>query len=105
METKQSFLPNLWKSTLRIKCNNIDDTNLREINQFVEAKSHIFISLDSTNDGIYDKNDSHPLVAGVDPNELIDIVKFDLRKGKAPEHDTIIHELLRLAKGTPFYIH
>ena len=33
------------------------------------------------------------------------IVKFDLRKGKAPGHDTITHELLRLAIGTPFYIH
>ena len=36
-----------------------------------------------------------------DPKELITIVKFDLRKGKAPGHD----ELLRLAIGAPFYIH
>ena len=88
-----------------IECNNFDGTNLREINQFVEANPYIFTSLDSTSDGTHDKDNNHPLVAGVDPNELISIVKFDLRKGKAPGHDTVTHELLRLAIGTPFYIH
>ena len=87
------------------ECNNFDDTNLWEINQFVEANPHIFTPLDSTNDGIHDKDDNDPLVADVDPKELINIVKFDLRKGKAPGHDTITHELRRLAIGTPFYIH
>ena len=90
---------------IRIECNNFDDTKLREINQFVEANPYIFTPLDSTNDGIHDKDDNHPLVADVDPKELINIVKFDLRKGKAPGHDTTTHELLRLAVGTPFYIH
>ena len=88
-----------------IECNNFDDTNLREINQFLKANLYTFTALDSTNDGIHDKDDNHPLVADVDPKELIAIVKFDLRKGKAPRHDTITHELLRLAIGTPFYIH
>ena len=86
-----------------IECNNFDGTNHREINQFVEANPYIFTSLDSTNDGTHDKDDNHPLVADVDPKEPINIVKFDLRKGKSPVHDT--HELLRLATGTPFYIH
>ena len=66
---------------------------------------YIFTSLDSTNDGIHDKDNKHPLVADVDPKELITIVKFDLRKSEAKGHDTITHELLSLAKGTPFYIH
>ena len=88
-----------------VECNNFDDTNLREINQFVEANPYIFTSLDSTIDGTHDKDDNHPLVADVDPKELINIVKFDLRKRRAPGHDTITHELLRLAIGTPFYIH
>ena len=35
----------------------------------------------------------------------MNIVKFDLRKGKAPGQGTITHGLLRLAIGTPFYIH
>ena len=85
-----------------IESNSFDDSNRREINQFVEAIPHIFIPLDSTNDGIQDKDDNHLLVADVDPKELINIVKFDLRKGKAPGHDTITHELLRLAIGTHF---
>ena len=76
-----------------IECNNFNDTNLREINQFVEANPYIFTPLDSTNYGTHDKDDNHPLVADVDPKELINIVKFDLRKGKAPGYDTITHEL------------
>ena len=75
-----------------IECKNFDDTaaDLREINQFVDSN---------------DKDDNHSLVADVDPKELLSIVKFDPRKGKAPGHDTITHELLRLAIGTPFCIH
>ena len=88
-----------------IDCNNFDDTNLWEINQFVEDNPYIFTPLDSTNDGSHDKDDNHPLVADVDPKELITIVKFDQRKGKAPGHDNITHELLRLAIGISFYIH
>ena len=87
-----------------IECNNFDDTNLWEINQFVDANPYIFTPLDSTTDRVHDK-DNHPLVADVDPKELIIIVKFDLRKGKTPRHDNITYELLRLAIETPFYIH
>ena len=88
-----------------IECNNFEGTNLREINQFVEANPYIFTLLDSNNDSIHDKDHNHQLVPDVDQKELISIVKFDLRKGKAPGHDTIRHELLRFATGTPFYIH
>ena len=37
--------------------------------------------------------DEHPLVADIDPQELISVVKFDIRKGTAPEHDTITHAI------------
>ena len=47
---------------------------LAEINQFLEAKPY--------NDGVHNKDDNHPLVADVDQKKLINIVKFDLRKGK-----------------------
>ena len=50
------------------------------------------------------KDDDYLLVADVDLQGLISIVKFDLR-GKAPGHDTITREPLRLAIGTPLYIH
>ena len=64
-----------------IEGNNFDDTNLREINQSVVANPYVFTPLDSTNDGIHDKDDNHPLVADVGPKKLITIVKlvrFDL---------------------------
>ena len=40
-------------------------------------------------------------------NKLYDDNDFNIiiNKGKAPGHDTITHELLRLAIETPFYIH
>ena len=81
MQTKQSFLPSLERH-FGIECNNFDDTNPREINQFVEVNLYIFTPLDSTNDGIHDKDDNHPLVADVDPKELINILKFSLGKVK-----------------------
>ena len=82
-----------------IECNNFDDTKHKEINPY------ILTPLDSINNGIYDKENDELLVADSDPQELISIVKFDLRKGKAPGDDIITHELLRLAIRTPFYIH
>ena len=88
-----------------IECNNFDDTNLREINQFVEANPYIFTPLDLTNDDIHDKDYSHSLLADVDRKELINVVKFYPRKGKTSGHDTITHKLLRLAIRTSFYIH
>ena len=97
---KAELLAELVEGHSGIECDNFDDTNLREINQFVEVNPYI-----STPLGIHDKDDNHPFVADVDPKGLINSVKIDLRKGKAPGHDTITHELLRLAIGAPFYIH
>ena len=105
MQTKQSFFAESVERHFGMECNNFDDTNLREINQFAEANPYIFPPLDSTNDGTHDKDDNHPLVADVGPKELINIVRFDPRKGKAPGHDTIQHELLRSAIKTPFCAH
>ena len=81
------------KRRFGIECDNFDSTNLSKINQFEEANPYIFTPLDTNNDGNHDKDDDHPLVADVDPQELISIVKFDIRKGKAPGHDTITHTL------------
>ena len=93
-------MPSLWEGTLGSSVTISMIQILRK-----STKSCIFTPLDSTNDGIHDKDDNHLLIADVDPKELINIVKFDPRKGKAPGHYTITHELLRLAIGTPFYTH
>ena len=69
-----------------IECNNFNGTNLRKINQFVDSSPYIFTPLDSIDNGNHEKDDDHPLVANVDPQELISIVKFDLRKSKSPGH-------------------
>ena len=79
-----------------VLCHIIIDTNLTEINQFVEANPYILTPLNSINDGIHDKDDNHLLVADVEPQELVSIVKFDLRTDKAPGNDAITNELQRL---------
>ena len=67
---------------LGIECNNFDSTNLKEINQLVEANSYVFTPFDLINDGNHDKDDVHPLLADADLQELISIIKLDLRKVK-----------------------
>ena len=51
------------------------------------------------------KDNDHPLIATGDSQELIFIVKFDLRKGRAPGPDTMTHEPIKVAVGNTFYIH
>ena len=64
-----------------IESNNFDSTNLREINQFVDANLYIF-TLSEPN---HHKDNDHSLVADVDPQELISIIKFNIRKVKLQE--------------------
>ena len=51
------------------------------------------------------KDNDHLLIAKGDSQELIFIVKFDLRKVRAPGHDTMTHEPLKVAVGNTAYIH
>ena len=49
------------------------------MNKFVEAHSYHFIPLDSIHDSITDTDDDRDLVADVDPNTLIRIVRTELK--------------------------
>ena len=51
-----------------------------------------------------DMDDDHDLVADVDSDTLIKIVKF-LKRGKAPGPDNIHNEALRLGTTTPLFHH
>ena len=59
------------------------------INKFVEAHSYHFTPLDSLHDNITDTNDDSNLVANVDPDTLIRIVRTELKNGKAPGLDNV----------------
>ena len=54
------------------------------INKFVEAHSYHFTPLDSLHDNITDTDHDSNLVADVDPDTLIHMVRNELKNGKAP---------------------
>ena len=59
------------------------------INKFVEAYSCHFTPLDSLHDNVTDTDDNSDLVADVDPDTLIRIVRSELKNGKAPGIDNV----------------
>ena len=73
------------------------------ISKFVEAHSYHLTPLDSLNDNTTDTNDDSDLVADVDPNTLIRIVRHELKNGKAPSIDNVYNDILKKAIGTGFY--
>ena len=73
------------------------------INKFVEAHSYHFTPLNSLYDNITDTDDDSDLVADVDPDTLIRIVRTELKNGKAPGIDNVYNIILKKAIGTGFY--
>ena len=73
------------------------------INKFVEAHSYHFTPLDSLHDNVTDTDDNSDLVADVDPDTLIRIVRSELKNGKPAGMDNIYNNILKKAIGTGFY--
>ena len=73
------------------------------INKFVEAHSYHFTPLDSLNDITTDTDDDSDLVADVDPDTLIRIVRYELKNGKAPGKDNVYSDILKKSIGTGFH--
>ena len=73
------------------------------INKFVEAHSYHFIPLNSLHNNITDTDDDSDLVADVDPDTIIRIVRTELKNGKAPGVDNVYSIILKKAIGTGFY--
>ena len=73
------------------------------INKFVEAHSYHFTPLDSIHDNVTDIGDLSNLVADVDLDNLIHIVRSELRNGKAPGIDNVYNDILEKAIVTGFY--
>ena len=66
------------------------------INKFIEAHSYHFTPLDSLNDNMTDTDDDSDLVADVDPDTLIRIVRTELKNGKAPGIDNVYNIISRI---------
>ena len=71
------------KRHFSIQSNNFDSKHFDEVNQFIEDNYEYFYPPEDPDDYRSDMDDDHDLVANIDSDTLIKIVKF-LRRGKAP---------------------
>ena len=86
-----------------IQSNNFDSNHFDEVNQFIED-NYEYYPPEDTDDYRSDMDDDHDLVADIDSDTLIKIVKF-LKRGKAPGPDNIHNEVLSLATTTSLFHH
>ena len=91
------------KETLALRVIRFRKSHFDRINKFVEAHSYHFTPLNSLHDIITDTDDHSDLVANVDPDTLIRIVRTELKNGKAPGIDNVYNIILKKAIGTGFY--
>ena len=70
------------------------------INKFIEAHSYHFTPLDSLHDYKTETDDNGDLVADVDPDTLIHIVRSQVKNGEAPGVDNVYNDILKKAIGT-----
>ena len=87
-----------------IHSDNFDSNHFNEVNQFIEGKYEHFYPPEDPDDYISDMDDDHDLVANIDSDTLIRIVKF-LKWGKSPGTDNIHNEVLRLGTTTSLFHH
>ena len=62
-----------------------------------------FHTLDSLNDNVNDSDDDSDLVADVDPDTIIRIIRSELKNGKAPDIDKIYSDILKKAIVAGFH--
>ena len=86
-----------------IQSNNFDSKHFDEVNQFIED-NYVYFYHEDPDDYRADMDDDHDLVADIDSDTLIRIVKF-LKRGKAPGPDNIYNEVLRLGTTTSLFRH
>ena len=87
-----------------IESNHFDLNHFDEVNKFIEDNHRHFYPPEDPDDYRFDVGNEHELVADVDAQTLIKLVKF-LRRGKAPGPDTIHNEVLRLGTTISLFHH
>ena len=76
----------------------------KEVNQFIEDNYEYFYPPEDPDNYISSMDDDDDLVADIDSETLIRIVKF-LKRGKAPGPDNIRNEVLMLGTTTSLFHH
>ena len=87
-----------------IESHHFDSNRFDEVNKFIEDNHRYFYPPEDPDDYHLDIGNEHDLVADVDTQTLIKLVKF-LKRGKAPGPDTIHNEVLRLGTTTSLFHH
>ena len=87
-----------------IQSDNFESNHFDEVNQFIEGNNEYFYPPEDLGDYRSDKDDNHDLVANINLDTLIRIIKF-LKPGKAPGLDNIHHEVLRLGTAISLFHH
>ena len=87
-----------------IESDHFDSNHFDEVNKFIEDNHRYFYPTEDPDDYRFDVGNEHELVADVDTQTLIKLVKF-LKRGKAPGPDTIHNEVLRLGTTTTSLFH
>ena len=87
-----------------IQSDNFDSKHFDEVNQFIEDNHVYFYPPEDPDDYRADMDDDHDLLADINSDTLIRIVKF-LKRGKAPGPDNIHNEVLRLGTTTSLFHH
>ena len=87
-----------------IESDHFNSNDFDEVNKFIEDNHGCFYPPEDPDDYRFDVGNEHELVADVDAQTLIKLVKF-LKKGKAPGPDTIHNEVLSLGTTTSQFHH
>ena len=87
-----------------IQSNNFDSNHFDEVNQFMEDNYEYFYPPEDPDDYRSDMDDDHNLVADIDSDTLIRLVKF-LKRDKASGPDNIHNEVLRLGTTISLFHH
>ena len=87
-----------------IQSGNFDLNHFDEVNQFIEDNYEYFYPPEDPDDYRSDMDDDNYLVADIDSDTLIRIVKF-FKRAKAPGPDNIHNEVLRLGTTTSLFHH
>ena len=87
-----------------IETDHFDSNHFDEVNTFIEDNHRYFYPPEDPDDYRFDVGNEHELVANVDAQTLIKLVKF-LKRGKVPCPGNIHNEVLRLGTTTSLYHH
>ena len=78
--------------------------HFHEVNKFIEDNHRYFYPLEDSDDYRFEVGNEHELVADVEAQTLIKLVKF-IKRDKVPGPDTIHNEVLRLCTTTSMFHH